>query len=150
MRKLNDNDLTNIAGSTVGSYKVECVRIKRGEFTDSDHYGIILGRNTEDSYVTWQFHLGEDEKVDPYWGHYFNDDREVALRDFNIRDLNVSPFKVTITETLQKTVDVEARDQHEAEQIISDNWKKSQYVLDADDFIGVEFKAAPMDEPEDK
>lgn len=54
-------------------------------------------------------------------------------------------FKVTISETLKLTVEVEAKDQHEAEQIVSDNWKKSEYVLDADSFVGVEFTAVPAD-----
>jgi hypothetical protein len=54
-------------------------------------------------------------------------------------------FEVTITETLKRPVEVEARDKHEAEQIISDNWHKSEYILDADNFHGVEFEAAPAD-----
>ena len=53
-------------------------------------------------------------------------------------------FKVTITETLKLTVEVEAENQHEAEQIVFDNWKDSKYVLDADNFIGVEFEAVPV------
>ena len=50
-------------------------------------------------------------------------------------------FEVTITETLKMTVTVEAADRHEAEQIVSDNWRNSEYILDADHFIGVEFEA---------
>lgn len=50
-------------------------------------------------------------------------------------------FKVTITETLRRTVEVEADDQHEAEQIVSDDWHNSKYILDADDFHDVEFEA---------
>jgi hypothetical protein len=53
-------------------------------------------------------------------------------------------FSVTITETLKMTVTVEAKDRHEAEQIVSDNWRNSEYILDADHFIGVEFEAAPV------
>jgi hypothetical protein len=44
-------------------------------------------------------------------------------------------FKVTITETLKLTVAVEADNQQEAEQIVSDNWRKSEYLLDADNFV---------------
>ena len=50
-------------------------------------------------------------------------------------------FEVTITETLKMTVTVEARDRLEAEQTVSDNWRNSEYILDADHFIGVEDEA---------
>jgi hypothetical protein len=53
-------------------------------------------------------------------------------------------FEVTITEILQTTVTVKAKSRDEAEQIVSDNWKNSEYILDADDFQGVEFKAASV------
>lgn len=53
-------------------------------------------------------------------------------------------FKVTITETLKRTVEAEADDQHEAEQMVSDGWKDSKYVLGADDFVGVNFEAEPV------
>lgn len=91
MRKLTDNDLANIAGSMVEGYHVEGVRIKRGSFTDSDHYGIILCKNAEGNYVTWEFNLDEGEKINPYWGHYFMEKQANALRDFHIRDLEGSP-----------------------------------------------------------
>lgn len=55
-------------------------------------------------------------------------------------------FKVTITETLKLTVEIEAKDQHEAEQIVSDNWKNSEYVLNADNFVSAEFTAVLVDE----
>lgn len=91
MRKLTDTDLTNIAGTMLEGYHVEGVRIKRGPFTDSDHYGIILGRSACGNYVTWEFNLDADERVNPYWGHYFMEKRANALRDFHIRDLEGSP-----------------------------------------------------------
>ena len=53
-------------------------------------------------------------------------------------------FKVTITETLRRTVEVEANDQWEAEQMVSDGWHGSKYILSADDFTDVEFEAAPV------
>lgn len=59
-------------------------------------------------------------------------------------------FKVTITETLKMTVDVEADDQQQAEQMVSDGWHNSKYILDADNFSGVEFDAVPVgDEPKE-
>jgi hypothetical protein len=52
-------------------------------------------------------------------------------------------FDVTITETLRMTVEIEAASREEAEQIASDNWRSSDYILDADNFVGVDFEAAP-------
>lgn len=56
----------------------------------------------------------------------------------------VREFEVTITETLKMKVIVQAKDRDEAEQIADSNWRKSEYILDADSFVGVEFEAAPV------
>ena len=48
-------------------------------------------------------------------------------------------YKVLLTETLQKTVLVEAETEQEAHRRVSDAWKNSEYILDADSFQGVEF-----------
>ena len=53
-------------------------------------------------------------------------------------------FDVKITETLAKVVTVTARDRHEAEQIVNDNWRAGDYILDAENFAGVEFTAKTM------
>lgn len=50
-------------------------------------------------------------------------------------------YNVTITETLQMTVLIEAESLAEAEQIAEENWNNSQYILDADHFMGADFKA---------
>lgn len=108
MRKLTDHDLTNVAGITIQGYHVEGVRINRGSFSDSDNYGIILGQNSESHYATWQFHLLNDDSVSAYWGHYFMENRDAAIRDFHSRDRDsTQKFKVTITEMLKLTVEVE-------------------------------------------
>ena len=52
-------------------------------------------------------------------------------------------FKVTITETLERTVEVEADNQQQAKHIVSDKWYSCGYIFDADDFIGVEFAVVP-------
>ncbi|MBC5648746.1 DpnD/PcfM family protein [Christensenella tenuis] len=49
------------------------------------------------------------------------------------------PYRVTITETLSMTVKVAAADRREAEQLVSDQWHRGEYILDADHFTGVEF-----------
>lgn len=53
-------------------------------------------------------------------------------------------FKVTITETLKRTVEVEADNQQQAEQMVSDEWHRSKYILDADNFADVELEAVPV------
>ena len=52
-------------------------------------------------------------------------------------------FKVTITETLKRTVEVEADDRQGAEQMVSDGWHDSKYILGSEDFVDVEFEAVP-------
>ena len=50
-------------------------------------------------------------------------------------------YEVTITETLQKTVEVEANSREEAERQVEQRWNNSEYILDADSFVGVDFSA---------
>lgn len=50
-------------------------------------------------------------------------------------------YLVEITETLQKTVEVQAHSKAEAEAIAEDQWRHEKYVLTAEDFVTVEFKA---------
>lgn len=42
-------------------------------------------------------------------------------------------FEVTITEILERKVIVEADSPEQAEEIVSDRWYESDYILDADD-----------------
>lgn len=50
-------------------------------------------------------------------------------------------FEVTITETLQKTVSIEAETKEEAKQLVEDMWKDGDIILDADNFADVEYVA---------
>lgn len=50
-------------------------------------------------------------------------------------------FEVTITETLQKSLSVEASSKEEAERMVEDMWKSGDVVLDADHFVGAEFNS---------
>lgn len=45
-------------------------------------------------------------------------------------------FNVEIVETLRRVVPVEAEDELDAHQKVSDGWRNSQYILEADDFAG--------------
>lgn len=53
----------------------------------------------------------------------------------------MSKYKVIITETLEKVVEVEAKNKIEAEQIVLNAWNNSEYVLTADNFARVNFSA---------
>lgn len=48
-------------------------------------------------------------------------------------------FKIEITETLQKVVEVEAENLTEAVGTVEDMWYGSEIILTADDFIKVDF-----------
>ena len=48
-------------------------------------------------------------------------------------------FNVEITETLRRNVVVEAFDEREAEEKVRNAWRKSEYILDADDFLEAGF-----------
>jgi len=52
---------------------------------------------------------------------------------------NTKTYKVVITETLQKTVIVEAGSEREAHRRAEDAWKNLEYTLDENNFQGVEF-----------
>ncbi len=53
-------------------------------------------------------------------------------------------YSVTITETLKRMVTVTADDQMQAEQMVSDGWHDSKYILGSEDFVDVEFEAKPI------
>lgn len=50
-------------------------------------------------------------------------------------------YKVTITETLEMEVEVNAKSREEAEQKIEAQWRDGEYILDAECFSKVEFCA---------
>ena len=50
-------------------------------------------------------------------------------------------FDVMITETLERKVTVEAASREDAERMVLDAWNHEDYILGAEDFSGVEFKA---------
>lgn len=48
-------------------------------------------------------------------------------------------YRVAVTELLRKIVTVEAKDEAEAHQRVSDAWQNGEYLLDGRDFDGAEF-----------
>jgi hypothetical protein len=53
---------------------------------------------------------------------------------------NLSTFEVSITETLQLSVFVDAADADEAEDIVRDAYNRGEHVLGAEGFTGVDFR----------
>jgi len=51
-------------------------------------------------------------------------------------------YKVTITETSKRDVEVEADSAEEAEDIVNDMWYRGEIILDADDFFEVDYSSA--------
>ena len=50
-------------------------------------------------------------------------------------------YKVTITETLQKEVVIKANSLAEAEELAEEKWNNSEFILDANHFVGAAFHA---------
>ena len=50
-------------------------------------------------------------------------------------------FEVTVTETLKKTVTVEADSKDDATQMVIDMYKNADIILDSDDFVDVDYSA---------
>ena len=48
-------------------------------------------------------------------------------------------YDIKITETLEKTVTVEAASGEEAEELVRQAYYGSEYILDSENFTGVEF-----------
>ena len=53
-------------------------------------------------------------------------------------------YQVTITETLEMVVEIEATSPEEAEEKVHEQWEDADFVLGAEEFAGVEFKALPI------
>jgi hypothetical protein len=89
IRKLIEQDLTAIIGTVHCGYTILKARIKVNDnFTDSDHYGIILAKRDDDEFVVWQFHIDLYEGVETteiYWGKYTEWEKS-ALNDYETRD----------------------------------------------------------------
>lgn len=59
----------------------------------------------------------------------------------------MSKYKVEVVETLVRVVEVEAAGEDEALAKVHDAYKHEEIVLDADDFLDVEFHMLPQDIP---
>lgn len=62
---------------------------------------------------------------------------------------NKKTYQIEITETLQKAVEIEADSMEEAISLVRAEWKRGDILLDADDFVGVEFMPADCEKREE-
>ena len=99
-------------------------------------------------------YIGIDNSTGHAWTEEFQNLKHCKkwLRDSSVVNEADSPnnykcrnFNVVITETLKLTVEIEAYCKEEAEQIVSDAWKNSDYILDACAFHGVTFEAVLLE-----
>ena len=97
-------------------------------------------------------YIGIDNSTGHTWTEEFQDLKQCKnwLRDSSAineteslgnGDIQYNHYNVTITETLKLTVVIEASNKEEAEQIVSDAWRNSDYILDNCAFNGVTFEA---------
>lgn len=77
---------TMILESVVGVINEGFLVLRARNMIDSDVYGIALAQSQKSGqFVTWQFHFCDDGSLSFYWGHYWGNDNEKALEDFNNR-----------------------------------------------------------------
>ena len=77
----------------------------------------------------------------------------LKLTERDISTIGLDPtqwYNVTVTETLNQIVRVEAHSPEEAEQLVARDWVKKEFVLDAENFICAEFVAVPVEDERDK
>ena len=55
-------------------------------------------------------------------------------------------YTVTITETLERDIEVEALNEEEAYRIVDEQYDNCDIVLDAEDFIGKEITVRPFED----
>ena len=75
----------------------------------------------------------------------------LRLTELDISAIGLEPaqwYDVTVTETLEQIVRVQARSPEEAERLVAKDWIKREFVLDEDNFACAEFEAAPVEESE--
>ena len=77
----------------------------------------------------------------------------LRLTERDISAIGLEPtfwFDVTVTETLEQIVRVEAHSPKEAEQLVAKDWAKKEFVLDAESFTCAEFVAVPVEDEQNE
>ena len=73
----------------------------------------------------------------------------LRLTERDVSAIGLDPtqwYDVTVTETLEQIVRVEARSPEEAEKIVARDWQRQEFVLDAENFTCAEFVAVPVED----
>src|SRR5699024_7548234 len=78
-----------------------------------------------------------------------SDNAAAIFESYEERSKTMKTYEVTITETLQKTVEIEAASREQAEELVEQKWNASEYVLDAEAFVGVDFDARTKERSRD-
>ena len=110
--------------------------------TDLDYINAPYYENSD--VVDTAVSISEDEDYDKL-AEYFLEEYE-RLKDLEIRDdgliISSKPLKtfyISVTETLNRIVEVHAEDKYEAIQKATDAYCDGQVVLDSDDYVEVDF-----------
>ena len=77
----------------------------------------------------------------------------LRLTERDISSIGLEPtqwYDVTVTETLEQIIRVEARSPEEAEQLVAKDWVNREFVLDTENFTCAEFQAAPVEDDQDE
>ena len=124
------------------------------------HEGEVVRFNTHGADSEWNDRSGsrcvvvrpltEDEAdiadVGPMYAVKFPDGIEIGVFEDEIAHIRTQAYAVTVKETLERTVTIEAETPEEAIHIAEKNWKNQEYILSADDFTGVEYSIAEKEE----
>lgn len=78
-----------------------------------------------------------------------SDNAAAIFESYEERSKTMKTYEVTITETLQKTVEVEAASREQAQELVEQKWNDSEYILDAEAFVGVDFNARTKERSRD-
>ena len=78
-----------------------------------------------------------------------SDNAAAIFESYEERSKTMKTYEVTITETLQKTVEIEAASREQAEELVERKWNDSEYILDAEAFVGVDFDARTKERSRD-
>lgn len=78
-----------------------------------------------------------------------SDNAAAIFESYEERSKTMKTYEVTITETLKKTVEVEAASREQAQELVEQKWNASEYILDAKAFVGVDFDARTKERSRD-
>lgn len=111
----------------------------REQFLQAEKYPEVFCVEVIDGYDSYIYSVSEMKKntID-FWKRL---EMNVTFDESQTAEATEKEYSVTITETLEKTVVVEAESREEAERIVEENWKNGEYVLDSENFVGVHIEA---------